>query len=353
MGVYIKKDDKGTDHFYGKKKINGEWYHFPIPAGDRKQADKLFKKAIARIQKKLKEAEGGITFRQFAQRYLKIKEGEKRKSIKHIQQLINKCVEYFGDRPLKSIKKMDVQDFIVWLRNQKTHSGKPPSDSTINRYLAQLKNLLNEAVDNDLIDKSPAQKIKFFDERKFARDKVITAEDFSRLVDAAAAHLKVILLVAYYTGMRLGEILGLTWDKVDLQEKMIYLNAEDTKTNEAREVPINDFLYDVFLKLKTGMQDGCPHVFTYEGKQILEIKRSFNSACRRAGIEDFHFHDLRHTFVTNARRAGVHDQTIMKITGHKTLEMFRRYNCVDRNDLRNGVNSIFKKNSAEQVEPGN
>lgn len=83
-------------------------------------------------------------------------------------------------------------------------------------------------------------------------------------------------------------------------------------------------------------------VFQFKGRPITEIKRSFNSACRRAGIKDFHFHDLRHTFVTNARKAGVHDFVIMAITGHTTFEMFKRYNKVDREDLKNGINSIGK-----------
>src|SRR3972149_903158 len=149
--------------------MDGKLFLFSLPADDRKRAEKLFRQARKRIQQKLQEAEGGVTFREFSQKYLRVKEGEGRKSIEHIGQLINKCVEYFGDKPLKSIKKMDVQDFISWLKNQETHYGKPPSDSTLNRYLAQVKNLLNEAVDNELIDKSPAHKIKFFDERRFAR----------------------------------------------------------------------------------------------------------------------------------------------------------------------------------------
>ncbi len=89
------------------------------------------------------------------------------------------------------------------------------------------------------------------------------------------------------------------------------------------------------------------YVFTFKGQPLLEIKRSFNSAFRRANIKDFRFHDLRHTFVTNARKAGVHDFVIMAITGHTTFEMFKRYNKVDREDLKNGINSIGKKNKKD------
>jgi integrase len=148
--------------------------------------------------------------------------------------------------------------------------------------------------------------------------------------------------------MRRGEILGLTWDMVDLDEGMIRLPAEITKTNRGRDVPLNEEMIEMLRKLRAERDNAnaplciCPYVFIYKGQSILEIKRAFNSACRRAGIKDFHFHDLRHCFVTDARRSGVHDFVIMAITGHTTFEMFKRYNKVDREDLKNGINSIGK-----------
>jgi integrase len=73
-------------------------------------------------------------------------------------------------------------------------------------------------------------------------------------------------------------------------------------------------------------------VFSYEGNAVQSIKRSFKRACKAAGIEDFRFHDLRLTFNTNMRKAGVDRSVIMKITGHKTMSMFERYNTVDESD---------------------
>lgn len=73
-------------------------------------------------------------------------------------------------------------------------------------------------------------------------------------------------------------------------------------------------------------------MFTYRGKPIKEFRQGFNKALEKAGIEKFHFHDLRHTFNTNMRKAGVDQTVIMKLTGHKTLSMFNRYNTVDQED---------------------
>jgi integrase len=75
-------------------------------------------------------------------------------------------------------------------------------------------------------------------------------------------------------------------------------------------------------------------VFTYGGKPIGYIRRSFETACQRAGITGVVFHDLRHTFVTTMRRAGVDYFRIMAITGHRTMEVFKRYHTIDQDDLR-------------------
>jgi len=77
-----------------------------------------------------------------------------------------------------------------------------------------------------------------------------------------------------------------------------------------------------------------PHVFLVNGKSVSSIKTAFTAACRRAKIEGFRFHDFRHTAVTDMRRAGIDHLTIMRITGHKTLEVFTRYNSFLESDLK-------------------
>ncbi len=112
------------------------------------------------------------------------------------------------------------------------------------------------------------------------------------------------------------------------------LHAEDTKTDDARLVPLTA---DLTLQLKAlykVVHLNEPHVFLVNGKSVHSIKTAFKAACRRAGIEGFRFHDFRHTAVTNMRRAGIDHLTIMRITGHKTLEVFKRYNSFLEGDLK-------------------
>jgi integrase len=127
----------------------------------------------------------------------------------------------------------------------------------------------------------------------------------------------------------------LKWDQIDFQEKVITLEADDTKTQEKREIPLDDVLVRVLKGIPRTL--GTPNVFTYRGKRLGEIKEGFWTACRRAGIRDFRFHDLRHCAVTNLRKAGVGENTIMSISGHKTHDVFRRYDRIDRDDRQEAL----------------
>lgn len=96
--------------------------------------------------------------------------------------------------------------------------------------------------------------------------------------------------------MRKGEIFGLRWDQVDLKHGFILLDK--TKNGERREIPINETLRQAFLSLPRRLD--IPHVFcdSFSGRPYQDVKRSFATACRKEGIRDFRFHDLRHTFAS-------------------------------------------------------
>jgi integrase len=175
------------------------------------------------------------------------------------------------------------------------------------------------------------------------RDRVFSKEEFDWLLAVAPAHLKPILLTAYYTGLRRGELLKLTWDHVDLKAGMIRLRRENTKTQEGRIIPLTKELTQMLQGFRIYLtKDGqrVPQVFTYGGKSIGSIRRAFETACHRARIAGVVFHDLRQTFVTNMRRAVVDYFRIMAITGHRTMEVFKGYHTIDQNDLRQAVNQL-------------
>lgn len=178
------------------------------------------------------------------------------------------------------------------------------------------------------------------------------------------AHLKPMIAMGYWTGMRMGEILGLTWGKVNLTTAKIKLGKDETKERRPKTVPIPQPLLAIIKKLPRGLHTN--HVILFKGAPISRsgnITSSVAAACKRAGIkygrkhpDGLVLHDLRHTFVTNARRAGISQSVIMAITGHSTVEMFARYNRVDEDDLEvagDFLSKFFEASSKHEKEVKN
>jgi integrase len=138
-------------------------------------------------------------------------------------------------------------------------------------------------------------------------------------------------------GIRLGELKAARWEQVDLTEGFITLETGETKNGDGRIVPIlNGHMAELLTAAKAERDANCPEspwVFSRGGEQIKDFRWAWEQACKRAGVPDLNFHDLRRTAVRNMRRAGVPQVVRMKISGHKTDSMERRYNIVDADDI--------------------
>ena len=211
------------------------------------------------------------------------------------------------------------------------HLTKPAS---VNREVSCLKTIFNKAIKNGKAEHNPVQGVKLLKENN-VRDRVLTSEEYIRLLAHSSEYLKPIIKLAYHIGMRKREILSLTWGQVDLKEEFIRLNPEDTKTQDSRLVPLNREL----LEMLRAMPRGLPtvEVFTFRGKSIGSIWRGLRAACQKAGIDNFTFHDLRHTAINNWRLQGHDYFRIMAATGHKTMGVFKRYNTVSKEELKSLV----------------
>ena len=152
--------------------------------------------------------------------------------------------------------------------------------------------------------------------------------------------MKPILLLAYHLGQRFSEIVNLTWDRVDLQRGFITLRAMDTKTKKPRRVPLTPAVKSTLHDLAKVRSLSTNRVFLYEGEPVKSISRTFRTALREAGIKDFRFHDLRHCASTNLRRAGVDTATAMRIVGHKSERMWKRYNAIEESGLLNAASKL-------------
>jgi integrase len=284
-----------------------------------------------------KSPDAKTAFKELATWYLDLPDVKAKRSYDRDKRTMLKLLPFFGDRLLKDITPALVEAYKQKRLAEPSYRKHQTKPATVNRELACLKTIFNKGLENGKTERNPVKGVKMLKENN-ERDRVLSQEEFARLLAHCQAHLRPILKLAYHTGMRRGEILTLTWEQVDLKEGFILLRPEDTKINEGRLVPLEEKLVEMFRAMPRGLPG--VRVFTRDGQPITCIREVFEMACKRAEIEGFTFHDLRHTFNTNAFRAGVPIPTIMKITGHKSLTMFKRYTTITTEDLKAAVRKI-------------
>ena len=251
---------------------------------------------------------------------------------------------FFGNStPIDAITTDQIVSYIEKRRLEPGRNGLTTRTATLNRELAGIKHIFSWAISKKKGDLklNPAEALGQ-EEEDNVRDEILDPEQFDLLQACSQDHLQAINLVAYLTGMRRGEILGLTWDRVDLKRGFIRLKRADTKTKEGRIIPLSlsPELTHLFRRLQKVRALHDARVFLHNGKPIRCIKDAFRRACHKAGIKDFRFHDFRHTAVTNMRRAGIDRLTIMQISGHKTMVCFERYNSFREDDLNKAASQI-------------
>ncbi len=295
-----------------------------------KQQETLIKTDLMKGIVKSDKAVKCPTFAEWGETYLSLEEVKALSTYQdRVESVRLQLIPFFGKKSLVDITPADVEAFRA---QRKLRNGKAPTAATVNADHAFLKHILSVAERRGLVPSNPAKKVPIPAPNN-ERDRVLSGDEWGRLYEAAADHLKPLLLLAYHLGPRLGEILNLTWDRVDLQRGFIKLRSRDTKTREPRLVPLTRPVHDCLRELSKVRSLSCNHVFQYQGKPITRIKRAFHTARKKAGIEDLRFHDLRHCAATNLRRAGVDTLTAMRIVGHKSELMHRRYNSVTEDDL--------------------
>lgn len=242
------------------------------------------------------------------------------KSYDTVKVYLNKFNRIFGNTVVSDIKPADLEN----LQAKRRREGL--KYKTIDDELNYIKTMVIKGFDNGKMSGNTLlafRRVKsLLKGHANARNRILSQTEYNRLVAECPSHLKDILTVAYWSGMRKSEITSLTWTQVDIRGRMFRLEAENTKEGKAKTIPIADPVYEVLKAIPRMIHE--QNVFLYYGKPITRnFCQGLKTACNKAGIVwgrdikgGFIFHDLRHTFITDMRRAGVDRSVRMAITGH-------------------------------------
>jgi integrase len=237
------------------------------------------------------------------------------------------------------LRNTHCQRFILARREEKA------SDATIANELGLLRRAFNLAVENGRLSVAPF--IGLPAGYDVPRQGFLEPAQFRVLMSHLNENLKPLACLAFFTGMRRGELLSLRWQDVDLVEGTIRLSAAATKTRTARTIPIAAeplAMLRVSKVRRDQVDPTCDAVFFRERRkndcpggplvQLGDFRRDWMDACEKAGLPELLFHDLRRSGVRMLIRSGVDEHTAMRISGHVTRSIFARYDIISLDDLR-------------------
>jgi len=232
---------------------------------------------------------------------------------------------YFLLAEINSAKIAECRDQLL---KEKTNRGTPRSPATANRYMATLSHVFNVAVREwEWLEANPVSRLKKQTESR-GRVRFLDDDERERLLEACrksnSPNIYPVVVLAISTGMRQGEIMNLRWKDIDLKRRRIVIH--ETKNNERRSVPLTGLAHQVMKDFSKVRRLDTEYVFPGRGSDRAgDIRTAWDESVKAAKIENFRFHDLRHTAASYLAMNGATLAEIAEVLGHKTLQMVKRY----------------------------
>jgi integrase len=211
------------------------------------------------------------------------------------------------------------------------------ANGTINRDLAALKRMFSLALQANKLSRKPH--IPTLEENN-ARQGFLDHGSFFALRENLPDHLKDPVTFLYLSGWRVSEMRALEWRDVDIDGSVVRLRPEISKNKDGRVLPLRGELLAVMERAKANRRLDCVSVFHVDGKSLGDFGKAWKTACKKASLAGTIIHDLRRTAVRNMVRAGVPERVAMALSGHKTRNVFDRYNIVNEADLLEAAEKI-------------
>ena len=251
----------------------------------------------------------------------------------------------FRGRLLTQITVIEAEKYKEHLLNQHVKNGtkrkgKSLTPRTIDIRISRLKRLFSLCVDWGLLENNKMTRVKLL-RRDDKRERYLSAEEETRLLDNASEELSPVIRFALNTGMRRGEILGLRWSDINFDSGVITIPATRSKGRKERHIPLNSMSLEVLRGMPTRSINRGALVFANSKGNIWDrLKKHWEIARKKAGLDDFRFHDLRHTFASRLVMRGVDLTSIQKLLGHQDYETTLRYAHLSPNRLKEAVSVL-------------
>jgi integrase len=321
-------------------------------AADKARAGQLVESQARKILDDILESvgEGPIrqkTIREFFLHWLSGKELAKKPSTySRYKKAITEFLGTLGDRADKSLAALGPRDIEVF-RDQRTEQG--VSTATVRLDLKLVRSVLSTARRHGLILHNPAEAVDLPLVKSQGRD-VFTPREVEALLSGASADWKTAVLLGYYVGARLGDVVSLTWASVDLAEGVIFYNQG--KTGARVEVPIHPELEEHLLKIAGDNPTGflCPKLGQVKISGRRGLSRQFADLMAKVGLDQrqiqlsksrkfsqLSYHSLRHSFSSTLANAGISADVRMKLTGHKSIDVHQRYTHMELEPLKQAI----------------
>lgn len=351
---------------FERPKGSGVWWIHYHDGDGRKHREKVGPKALARkryMQRKTEVAEGhyfpdtrrrAVLLDELARDYREAAE-RKGKAIMRTDIGYRRLLERFGGRRAESITPAEVEEW-------QSELMEGMSIATANHHLQLLRAILLRAVSNRRLRREDVPPMKLENPNN-RRVRYLTEEEESRLAAELPDWFQPLVALAIHTGMRKGELLNMKWQDVDFLSGAVWIR--EAKSGEGRRLPMNSIARAALTALREARRErlrarvvnrheGEAYVVAApEGGMLHNLNRYWYAALKRAGVENLHFHDLRHTFASRYMMAGGDLFSLQTLLGHKTAAMVQRYAHLDQKHLQFEVERLTApRPSAGSVEQG-
>ena len=319
--------------------------------------------------KGVRPADMKMTLADFIDKHWKHSLDIKKQTKADYQNTINKYIlPYFGEMAMSSIKPLDIESWAAKLKHEEKYFGKPLSAYTIQKYVNLLASILKVARENNFIHSSPFEKLK---RKKVKPQRQATPLEISQvyeLTEVLPEHLRLLVWIPFFTGLRPSEVLGLTLEDIDFQNKRINVHHQISrdigqvhedylKTSSSRRVvPLAQTL-EMKIKDHVAKFGLGPEQLLFKNRtggvlRYRDAAHSFRKAARPLGIPEREgLHVLRHTFVSTLIRKNTNIKSIQILLGHREIsETLDTYGHLFPNDLDNAIAKLDEIFNLEPIK---